>query len=237
MNIPHWLATLILGPLLLYQGRRVRRTVPLLPEPPGERTGVTGDGPRLRLLVTGDSAAAGVGATHQDEALLGQLVANLAGRFTVDFTLLAKTGATTASTHRALEKLQGQSFHVAVTSLGVNDVTTGLGLSAWRKQQVALRRHLRHELGVKLLILTGLPPVHGFPALPQPLRGYLGRRATHFDHLLQQDVAPEPDSHYLSLRFSDDVSLLAADGFHPGPGIYREWARRAADRIGDLPGS
>jgi serine protease Do len=52
----HWLLTLLLGPLLLYQGRRVRRNIPLLPEPPGERTGVAGTGPPLHLLVTGDSA-------------------------------------------------------------------------------------------------------------------------------------------------------------------------------------
>ena len=66
----HWLLTLLLGPLLLYQGFRVRRNILLLPEPPGERTGTAGDGPPLRLLVTGDSAAAGVGAAHQQSACL-----------------------------------------------------------------------------------------------------------------------------------------------------------------------
>lgn len=61
----HWLLTLLLGPLLLYQGFRVRRNILLLPEPPGERTGTAGSGPLLRLLVTGDSAAA-----HQQSACL-----------------------------------------------------------------------------------------------------------------------------------------------------------------------
>lgn len=227
----HWLLTLLLGPLLLYQGFRVRRNILLLPEPPGERTGTAGNGPPLRLLVTGDSAAAGVGAAHQQEALLGQLVARLSQDFRVEFTLLAKTGGTTRSTLRALAKLSGQSFDAVVTSLGVNDVTAGVGLTRWREQQAGLRTYLRESLGAQHLIVTGLPPVHGFPALPQPLRWYLGRRASEFDTVLQQDVAAESDVHFVSLRFSQDVSLMAVDGFHPGPAIYAEWARRAADHI------
>lgn len=227
----HLLLTLLLGPLLLYQGRRVRKNILLLPEPPGERTGTAGNGPPLRLLVTGDSAAAGVGAEHQQEALLGQLVDRLRQDFLVEFTLLAKTGGTTRSTLGALAKLKGQSFDAVVTSLGVNDVTAGVGLTRWREQQSALRTYLRESLGVQHIIVTGLPPVHGFPALPQPLRWYLGRRASEFDTVLQQDVAAEPDVHFVSLRFSQDVTLMAVDGFHPGPAIYTEWARRAADQL------
>ncbi|RMD81354.1 MAG: SGNH/GDSL hydrolase family protein, partial [Candidatus Dadabacteria bacterium] len=62
------LATITLGPLLLWQGWRVRLNVPRLPEAPGPRQGRAGKGPLLRLLIVGDSAAAGVGAAHQDEA-------------------------------------------------------------------------------------------------------------------------------------------------------------------------
>ncbi|KAB0649370.1 SGNH/GDSL hydrolase family protein, partial [Burkholderia diffusa] len=55
------LATAALGPLLLMQGRRVRRVTPRLAEAAGPRDGTAGDGPPLRVLVLGDSAAAGVG--------------------------------------------------------------------------------------------------------------------------------------------------------------------------------
>jgi hypothetical protein len=43
----HLIATLALGPLLLAQGRHVRRTVPELPEPEGPRSGIAGSGPVL----------------------------------------------------------------------------------------------------------------------------------------------------------------------------------------------
>lgn len=68
---------LLLGPLLLWQGRRVRATALRLPEAAGPRTA---EGSALRLLIVGDSSAAGVGAAHQDEALAGRLAQALAAR-------------------------------------------------------------------------------------------------------------------------------------------------------------
>ena len=68
------IAAIALGPLLLLQGRRVRRSVPRLPEPTGPRSGCVGAGRSLRVLIAGDSAAAGVGSANQDQALSGQLI-------------------------------------------------------------------------------------------------------------------------------------------------------------------
>jgi lysophospholipase L1-like esterase len=224
--MPYRLATIALGPLLYLQGRAVRRSVPVLPEPDGAREGKVGTGPVLRLLVLGDSAAAGVGVATMDQALSGQLVARLANAYTVHWQLVAKTGATTES---ALEHLEAQSlgpFDVSVTSLGVNDVTSAKAPSAWLRSQADLRKHLRERILVKHQITCGLPPMHGFPALPQPLRWWLGARASAFDSALQRAISTEPDVSFLSLRFTEDASLMASDGFHPGAAVYAEWATR-----------
>jgi hypothetical protein len=85
-----WLT--ILGPLLWLEGKYVRHVTPQLPEPPGAREGTTGQGPLLRLLIAGDSAAAGVGAASQDDALSGRLVERLRPHFTVEWRLLAING-------------------------------------------------------------------------------------------------------------------------------------------------
>lgn len=228
----HLISTLLLGPLLLYQGKAVRRDTPILPEPPGERCGIQGTGKPLSLMVLGDSAAAGVGAGHQDEALTGNLVAMLAQNYRLSWELCAKTGATTASTLEALNALSiDKKCDVIVVSLGVNDVTTGVTLSAWLEQQKALRAFCTQQLGAKLLIVSGLPPVGKFPALPQPLRWYLGRRADQLNNLLKSEIENAPNCAYLNLRFSDDVSMMSSDGFHPGPQIYQQWAAQAAEVI------
>lgn len=208
-----------------------RKSVPKLPEPPGARDGTSGDGPPLRLLVLGDSAAAGVGAPHQDKALLGQIVSRLTTDFQVTWSLRAKTGNTTETVLSWLKSQPPQQFDVAVTSLGVNDVTAMVGRARWRRQQAELRSILREKFGIETLLISGLPPLHGFPALPQPLRWALGARATQLNHDVERDVAAECDTDFLDLRFTTDTTLMASDGFHPGPGIYAQWAERVAELV------
>ena len=230
----HLLATLPLAPVLFLQAHRVRRSIPRMPEPPGPRRGLSGTGPRLKVLIAGDSAAAGVGASHQDEALAGQLVGSLSADYSVEWSLEARTGATTATTLRRLRELDEENFDVAVTSLGVNDVTAGSSRRSWRSRQRELRDLLRGAFGVSGIVVCGLPPVHGFPALPQPLRWYLGERARAFDIDLEADAEAEEGVRFLSLRFSEDPSEMASDGFHPGPAVYARWGRMAALAISQL---
>lgn len=221
----------LLAPLLMWQGRAVRRRTPELAEPPGPRRGHCGVGTALKLLVLGDSAAAGVGAVRQDEALAMRLAHRLGEDFRVEWEILAQTGETTASMLRRLQQVEPIACDIVITSLGVNDVTRPIGLRAWRRQQRVLRQILRQRLHARLSILSGLPPMHLFPALPQPLRWYLGQRANCFDRALEADVAAEADCAFLSLRFSDDMSLAARDGFHPGPAVYAQWASLAAELV------
>ena len=232
MTFRHALATVALGPLLLAQGRQVRRTVPELPEPEGAREGEGGSGPRLRLLIVGDSAAAGVGARTQDEALSGQLAVALAPTFRLRWKLLAFTGATTADMLARLQQMPTEQHDVVITSLGVNDVTGRRSLVEWRRQQGELVELLAGRFGARHVLLSGLPPMHRFPALPQPLRWYIGSRARDFDRVLAEVAASRPGCEFLALGHEMmDVSAMASDGFHPGPPIYALWAREAARRI------
>lgn len=226
-----WIRSVLLSPVLILQALAARKMALILPEPPGDRSGSRGNGPPLRLLVSGDSAAAGVGAEHQDEALLGRLVEQLAIRHTVKWRLEARSGATTQSTLRHLAKVPAMEIDVATTSLGVNDVTSGAGLGRWLRNQAALRALLRGRFGARLIVVAGLPPVHLFPGLPQPLRWHLGLRAKEFDKALVRDLTTEPDCCFVPLNVTEDASAMAADGFHPGPEIYALWAQRISDCV------
>lgn len=231
-NLRHALATLALAPVLLIQGRRVRRRVPILPEPEGLRVGACGSGPPLRLLLLGDSAAAGVGARTQAEALSGQLVASLAASFLVHWKLLAFTGATTADMLAHLEHTPDGEFDVVVTSLGVNDVTGQLPMKQWRHQQSQLIKLLARKFSTRHILLSGLPPMHRFPALPQPLRWYVGSRAQDFDRALSLLADQDPRCDFVKLSYAMmEPRAMATDGFHPGPAIYTLWAAEVARRI------
>ena len=225
---------ILLGPILLAQGKKVRNGTPFLPEPPGERIGVAGQGPLLRLLVVGDSSAAGVGATHQDLALLGQTVSRLAQNHTVEYRLEAKSGSTTRGTLRRLKRLEPETYDVAVTSLGANDSTKMISTAKFMEEQERLVKVLKEDFGVKWVVCSPLPPMHIFPAMPQPLRWVIGRKARSLNKVLGPLLASQPGCQFLDNNFSMDVQLMASDGFHPGPEAYEIWGEAMAQRIKEI---
>lgn len=225
------LATAALGPLLFLQGRHVRRVTPRQPEAAGPRDGVTGDGPPLRVLVVGDSAAAGVGVASQCDALSGQLARRLAATHRVHWKLLARTGLTTRELIDWLATEPAGRFDVAVTSLGVNDVTAGVPPARWRAQQAELVQLLATRFQVAHVILSAVPPMERFPALPQPLAWYLGRRAKRLNAALAEWAAPRPNCTFLRVALSFERDQMAADGFHPGAAACEAWAAQVADAV------
>jgi lysophospholipase L1-like esterase len=220
-----------LAPLLWAQGVHTRRKTVVLPEPPGPRSGRTGAGPMLRLLIAGDSAAAGVGVDHQDQALSGQLQALLAPRFALHWELIARTGHTTADLLGRLQAEPAQPFDVVVLSLGVNDVTGLVPLQRWVKQQRALVTLLKERFGARQVLVGAVPPMGEMLAMPQPLRAVMGQRAALFNAALTQALREQRHCQILRLQKSGQPGALARDGFHPGGATYRAWAAEVALRI------
>lgn len=222
---------LALAPVLVPQALWVMVRAARLPEADGPRSGVQGAGPVLRVLIVGDSSGAGVGVAHQDEGLAGQLVRQLAPHHRVSWRLEAQSGATVGSTLERLRDTPAAPFDVAVIALGVNDSKNGHARGRWRQGYADLVALLTARFGVRLICVSGVPPLGVFPLLPWPLRAILGRRAALFDADLRAMVAGQDALRYVDMVFPMDRDLMAEDGFHPGPAVYAEWARRVADEI------
>ena len=224
-------ARILLLPVLATQAIQVRRRALRLPEPIGPRHGRLGSGPPISVLILGDSSAAGVGASHQHDALAGQLTQHLAQSFDVRWRLQARTGATTASTLADLAHAETEPFDVIITVLGVNDVTRLLPSAVWLRRQRRLIERLRHLHGPRRIYMSGVPPMGAFPLLPHPLRWTLGRQAKLFDRGLAAMTEALPDVTHVPFDLPMDPSLMAHDGFHPSVNLYRIWGDRKASRI------
>lgn len=225
----HWLIFALLSPLFAVQALYLKRTVPRLPEPKCPRTGVSGQGRPLKILILGDSAGAGVGAALQAEALTGNLVGSLQDSFEIHWTIHATTGWTTRDCLDNLDLLEAQPIDAIVTSLGINDLTGMVPLETWIRQQECLVWRCRERFGNPTFFLSGLPPIGYFPALPQPLRWWLGSRAQLFSSTLEGWCATRTDCHYVKLASGFTPDMMASDGFHPGPPIYNIWAGWVAE--------
>ncbi len=220
-----------LAPLLVAQGLRVRRRANTLSEPPGAREGCAGSGVALRLLIIGDSSAAGVGACSQDTALSGQLVAALSNDFAVSWKLIGETSATTSDVLKRLAKVEPVPFDVVVPALGVNDVTRCSSRGFWQTRQRQLAKRLVNRFEAKLIIASGLPPMGAYPELPQPLRWVLGQQAQRLDQALAELCDTHQVMTHLPIDIPFEPHFQAEDGYHPSEAAYALWGKMIASHI------
>ncbi len=223
-----------MAPVLLGQGVRVRRRIPVLPEADGPRAGSTAGGTPLALVVLGESTAAGVGVARIEDGLGTRLAHELAARVgrRVDWRVSARAGST-ARRARAdlLPAALAEPSDIAVIVLGVNDTLGLTGRGAWRRDVAAIVAALRaaQPPGGRV-VLTGVPDLGTFPALPRPLRTVLGWHSRALDRELRT-IARAPGVLHAAVPAVSGVDALATDGFHPGATSYREWAADLALRL------
>lgn len=228
------LLLITLAPILVWQGRVVRKRTLRLPEAAGTRHGCQGQGRPLRVLLLGDSSAAGVGVGSQNNALAGQLAEQLSGQYQVTWQLLAQTGITSAQLLRQLQDTASQTYDCAVLAIGVNDVTARTSDALWLAQLQSLRETLCANFDVQHIFISAIPPMQHFTALPWPLSGYLGRRARRLNRLTAALAEQSSGLTFMPVDLGVDPQMLAADGFHPSAAAYTLWAGQVAALINSI---
>lgn len=221
-------------PLVLPQALWVRRTAPRFDGASGPNKGVTGTGEERRLLVYGDSIAAGVGAATFPKALAGQLAVSLAAR--LDATLRWQSrGYIGANARRLIDLLDGETFAEAfdfvVLSVGVNDVTSLTPISEWTRSLETLLADLVRACGTPAIALAGIPDMGRFPLLPQPLRSVLGVRSRQLDTAARLTADRLPHVVHVPVEFDLRPDTFSGDGYHPSETSYHAFAGKISDAL------
>ncbi|MEM9971343.1 MAG: SGNH/GDSL hydrolase family protein, partial [Pseudomonadota bacterium] len=175
---------LALSPVIVPQALWTAARASRLPEAAGDRAGVRGTGQRKSLLILGDSSAAGVGVTHQSDALAGHLATELARAFTIHWRLVARSGETVKRARRAVASLPSEETDFVLIALGVNDVKNGVSARNWAGGYASLLEEIAAKFGPGIICVSGVPHLRDFPILPRPLNAVLGDRSKLFDTLL-----------------------------------------------------
>ena len=211
----------LLAPVYLYQGRKIKRDTVRLPEPNGERVGsvqldqasselAAQDKPALNIMIVGDSAAAGVGSETQQEALVGKLIPILQqqpaihAQFSLlNWSLQATTGHTSFDILRRLYIMPSPSepIDVMILSVGVNDTTSSVAVDKWQQQIMDIIAIAQRKFGVRELVFLSLPPMAQMPAIPAPLSHFVGAKASILDSTLQQICTNHNHVTYMATDF------------------------------------
>lgn len=219
------------SPVVLTQGRRLKRSTPHLPDAAlpwaGELTG-----PRpIRLLVLGDSTAAGVGAATQLEALPGRLADALHARTGrgIRWRAVGKNGATAREIiDRYLDDALAEPADLLFLSVGANDAMTMRGTTAFVRDVRRILDAFDARNPGAFVLMSSLP-VFGRFSLPQPLRTALYRHSLALEAAARIVV----DGRANALMSNDPPpyaeDFWAPDLFHPSASGYRDWADWAVD--------
>jgi lysophospholipase L1-like esterase len=211
-----------------------RRAIGEPTEVPPDPTGTYGRhaGPPLRLVMIGDSGAAGLGcevAAQTPGALLaGGVARDLRRRVRLDS--VAAVGARSADLEAQVELALREPVDLAVVMIGTNDVTHRVlpGEAA-----AALGRGVRMLREAGAIVVVGTcPDLGAVEPLMQPLRSvaaFYSRRmaAAQLVAVVENDGIAVSLGTLLSPEFAEHPHLWSADRFHPSPRGYR----RVADAL------
>jgi lysophospholipase L1-like esterase len=247
---------LVLSPLLLLQARTVRRIIPMLPDsaqpwtgsldapdPDGSLDATHPDGSLdathpVRLLVLGDSTAAGVGASTQDEALPGNIARQLKKHWDRGSTwnAIGENGATAADiVERFLPSATVAEYDLIFLSIGANDALQIRSRGAFRRDVRTILRRLRARNPHAFVLVSSLPAFFRFESLPNPLRWVLYLHSSSLEAAARRVVAGEPGVMMSPPPPPYTAGFFATDRFHPSASGYHDWAEFALADSGLIP--
>lgn len=221
-------------PFLIPQALYVRRTAPRFDGASGPDHGRIGEGRPLKLHAVGDSIIAGVGASDYSRALIGRTAEVLSVRLerTVIWSARGRIGARSADLLAELIGLMEPGpADVILVSVGVNDVTGLCTTTTWARNLTSIVERLRERSPEAVIAFTGLPPLSGFPLLPQPLRAVIGLRGRTFDQVAREVVSRHDRVVHVPVDVETSPDRFAADGFHPSEESYVDFGIAVADAV------
>lgn len=192
-----------------------------------------GHGTPRRVVVLGDSAAAGHGLTDPEHALARRVARGLHaadGRPT-DVTCVAVSGATIRDA-LAAQADAATDAEVVLISVGVNDaMSPKRRLRGSERTYRTLLERVAADPTTQVVVLTS-PDLSVAPAMPWPLRPVVGWRCRHLA-VRQVRVADRFGATIVALpKEVLDPSVFGADGLHPGVEGHRRLAAGVLRTLG-----
>ena len=227
-------AAIPLAPVLLMQARRARASIPRLPDAALPWTGSLPGADLIRLLVLGDSTAAGVGVESQNEALPGSFAQEFGDRFDrgTTWTAIGENGASSRDIlERFIDEATTGRYDVVFLTVGANDALGLRSRRAFARDVREIVRRLREVNPDALLLVSLMPRFDRFRSLQSPLRWNLALHAASLDDAARAAVRGVDRVFALPKPPPYTPTFWATDLFHPGPSGYREWAEFVLDTV------
>jgi lysophospholipase L1-like esterase len=194
-----------------------------------------GQGQTLKLIVTGDSAGVGKGASKTENTFAYRIAQNLSETKRIEYRNIAVSGYKTADViNHQLSDIANYKPDIIVISISGNDATHLVSSNTILSNYRTIIKKLTNETTAKIYI-TNIPHFDDADVLPWFYRRLLEYRS---DKINKQIVSLEESRvkiiniHDFGWEnFSDLKKTYAADHFHPSDLGYENWANAFLDKI------
>lgn len=251
MNLRYLSGALIsipLLPLMYYQGKRIRASVPKLPEAKGieGRCYINGKNERpLKIISIGESTIAGVGVHTHEEGFTGTFAKEISKLFdfNVDWKVYARSGYTANTVeNKIIPKINESAADLIIIGLGGNDAFTLNRPTKWKNEIDSLIKSIRGKFPKALIVFCNMPPIKEFPAFTSLIKFTVGNLVEILGEELKEVVTNHENAYY----FGDTITLSGwiekfglkkkkedffSDGVHPSKLTYQTWAKDIAREI------
>ncbi|PTW62126.1 lysophospholipase L1-like esterase [Breoghania corrubedonensis] len=228
------LASWLAFPVYAWQGIGVRLTVRRLLPAPGEPSGrIAGEGTDLRLLVVGDSSAAGVGIDHIEEGLAAQVARILnerTGRAVSYRTAGFNSAISNEIRDHVMAHIEPRDWTHVIISIGTNDIKNFRTGKGWKKGFGGLLYALRARFPQAALYWPNIMPMDRVPALPPTLGRILERRAALIN-MIGNTLCAERGATAIPRMLDFGPDAFCEDGFHPSAAGMADWGEHVVDHM------
>lgn len=251
MGFRYYLGVLLaipLLPIMYFQGKKIRSSVPRLPEATGLKGSVHFDPnseKSIRIIAIGESTIAGVGVETQEEGFTRMLASELSNllRVNIDWRVYARSGYTAAKVaEKIVPKINEDAIDLIVIGLGGNDAFTLSSPRKWRRDISHLIESLQVKFPKSPIVFCNMPPIKEFPAFTPLIKFIVGNLV----EILGRELASLV-SGYQNVFYSGEVisttrwvekyglenenTTFFSDGVHPSKLTYQVWAKDVAANV------
>ncbi len=177
----------------------------------------------LRVFLTGDSVAAGVGASGFETSLAGRLATGLSADHYVIFTNAAKSGNKMADMTTVPDRQQD----VIVLFVSSNDLFHFTGLKKFEADTSAAL--VRYSKLSKKVVIVGPADIGGATAIPLIVKPIYAMQWPKYAAVIRNAAAKYDNVKYIyPAEYKEKLKTYghteAVDGFHPNDNGHRFWA-------------
>ncbi len=226
-------------PIIYFQGKKIKKNIPLLPEAKNPEGFVDISANRnLKVLFIGESSFAGVGSVYHKDSFAGHFTTALSKEYSsnVDWKVYAKTGYNVEQIQRKiLPQIIEENCDLLVLGIGANDTFELTRPKNWTRSIQTLIRHLKTQFPSTPILFVQLPTIESFPAFTKQMQSVLGNYKDLLAHHLNNEVLKNENVFYPNQKINVDewltkitknqtIADFFSDGIHPSELTYQLWS-------------